>query len=109
MSHGGAANGFVRVASLGEVPADRGLAVTIGGREIALFRVGTKVHAIDNSCLHEGGSLADGELQGKVVACPWHGWRFDVSTGVCTFHDGLRMACHAVRVDGDDVLVQLAS
>jgi nitrite reductase (NADH) small subunit len=51
------------------------------GQEIALFCLEGQFYAIDNICPHEGGPLGNGELEGAVVTCPWHGWQFDIKTG----------------------------
>jgi nitrite reductase/ring-hydroxylating ferredoxin subunit len=57
--------------------------VVVEGCELALFAVGGAHYAIDCSCPHAGGSLAEGDVRGTEVACPWHGWRFDLATGAC--------------------------
>jgi len=54
---------------------------TLGGRDVALFKVGGKVTCLDNRCTHMGGPLCEGELDDHVVQCPWHGSTFDVRTG----------------------------
>lgn len=51
------------------------------GQEVAIFCVEGQWYAIDNSCPHEGGPLGEGELEGDIVTCPWHGWQFNVKTG----------------------------
>ncbi len=48
---------------------------------IALFHVGGKFYAIDDVCTHDGGPLADGELEDHTIACPRHGAKFDIRTG----------------------------
>jgi nitrite reductase/ring-hydroxylating ferredoxin subunit len=85
---GGAAAGppapFVRAAREDEVPDGTGLKVRVGSRDVALFRTGGAIHAIDDRCAHQYASLAEGFLcgeRGEVVVCPLHGWRFDVTTG----------------------------
>ena len=57
--------------------------VEAGEREIAVFNVDGTFYAIENTCCHRGGPLGEGELEGAVVTCPWHGWEFDVTTGRC--------------------------
>jgi len=71
-------------ADLAAVPNDRGLFVKLGSHELALFRVGEQIHALDNSCPHAGGSLADGALSDGCVTCPLHNWKFDASTGAAS-------------------------
>jgi 3-phenylpropionate/trans-cinnamate dioxygenase ferredoxin component len=72
---------FVKVAGTNEVAPGAALPVIVRGKEIALFNIGGTFFAIDNACTHEEGPLAEGEIEGHEVACPWHGARFDVRTG----------------------------
>ncbi|MBB3259216.1 3-phenylpropionate/trans-cinnamate dioxygenase ferredoxin subunit [Paraburkholderia bannensis] len=53
----------------------------VGGRSVVVFRIEGQLHAIENSCPHNGASLASGCLQGRVLSCPAHGLRFDLGTG----------------------------
>lgn len=69
---------------LGALPLHAPTCVKVAGREIALFRTGKTVAALDNACPHQGGPLVEGVVQGGHVLCPWHGWRFDLATGTCT-------------------------
>ena len=78
---------FVKVGEVADVPPGSGKCVEVNGRQIALFNVGGTFHAIDNTCLHRGGPLAEGELDGTVVTCPWHGWQYDVTTGQNTMDE----------------------
>ena len=98
---------FVKVAKRSEVPADTGKCVEAGGKEIALFNVEGKICAIQHVCPHQGGPLAEGGIEGKVVTCPWHGWQFDVTTGVCTFNDSVKQETYKVREEGEDVFVEV--
>lgn len=50
-------------------------------REIAIYNVGGRFHAMDNTCPHRGAPLSEGRLEGTSVTCPWHGWTFDVTNG----------------------------
>ena len=52
-----------------------------GGRPVAVFNVNGTIYAIQGTCTHRGGPLGEGELDGSVVTCPWHGAQFDVTTG----------------------------
>ena len=96
---------FTKVASLSEVPDGEGRMVEVAGKEIALFNVGGAVYAIDNTCLHQGGPLAEGELDGTVVSCPWHGWEYELTTGANVVDGSMCVATYEVRLEGDDVLV----
>ena len=70
-----------KAAKLSEIPAGSIKEVQVGGQAMALANVGGTFYAINNTCLHRGGPLGEGQLDGKVVTCPWHGWQFDVTTG----------------------------
>jgi nitrite reductase/ring-hydroxylating ferredoxin subunit len=72
---------FVEVAKLDQLPPGTGTSVTVAGKAIALFNVDGTVYAIDDTCLHAAASLGSGILEGKVVRCRAHGWRYDVTTG----------------------------
>jgi naphthalene 1,2-dioxygenase system ferredoxin subunit len=57
------------------------LAVSFGGRDLAIYDIGGTVYATDNLCTHAYAQLTDGTLDGDVVECPLHGGRFEVRTG----------------------------
>ena len=64
------------------IPSRQGRAVTIGGKELAIFNVNGRFLTIDNRCPHKGGPLSDGIVAGTTVVCPLHGWRFDLESGL---------------------------
>jgi nitrite reductase/ring-hydroxylating ferredoxin subunit len=55
--------------------------VQLEGQGIALYNVGGTFFATSDECTHRGGPLSEGDLDGEVVTCPFHGSRFDVATG----------------------------
>lgn len=75
------------------------------GKEVGLFNVEGKIFAIDNLCPHRGGPLSDGRLEGRVVACPWHGWEFDVTTGALVMNPDNRVARYEVKVEGQGIFL----
>ncbi len=97
---------FVKVASRADVPDGSGKVVEAGGKKIALFNAGGTFYAIGAECKHRGGPLADGEVVGTNVTCPWHGWEYDITTGQSIDDPNVKVGCFAVRVDGDDILVE---
>lgn len=97
---------FVKVAKKSEIPTEVGKQVEVKGREIALFKIGDKVYAIDHVCAHQGGPLAEGGLEGTVVTCPWHGWQYDVTTGECAFNPSIKQQAFTVKEEGDDIFVE---
>ncbi len=98
---------LISVASAGDIPVGEGRVVDAAGKTLALFNVGGAYYAIDNGCPHRGGPLGEGEVDGTLVACPWHGWRWDVTSGANVNNPAVRVACFPVKVDGDQILVDL--
>jgi nitrite reductase/ring-hydroxylating ferredoxin subunit len=98
---------FVKLASLDELPPGAMKEVEAEGRIIALFNVDGVVSAIDGLCPHQGGPLAEGELEGTTVTCPWHGWQFNVRTGETLLGAKTRQTVYQVRLDGSDVMVEI--
>ena len=97
---------MVRVADLAELPPGTGkLVIGPFDKPVALFNVGGQVFAINHICPHRGGPLAEGRLTGHVVACPWHGWTFDVRTGAPDHPGGHAVAAYEVKVEGSAVYV----
>ena len=100
---------LVRAASLDAVPAGQPTLVELAGARVVLARVGDAVYACGDVCAHQGGPLSEGRLTGTRLACPWHGWMYDVRSGQCVFPGrGARVPSYTTRVDGDAVWVDLA-
>ena len=97
---------FVKVAKKSEIPEDTGKRVEVNSKEIALFKVDGKVHAIYAHCPHQGGPLDEGGCTNGLVMCPWHGWEFNVKTGACTFNDAIKQPVFKVKEEGDEVWVE---
>ncbi|HEY0141077.1 MAG TPA: Rieske 2Fe-2S domain-containing protein [Thermoanaerobaculia bacterium] len=98
---------FVEVTTAGALPVGRIKAFTVGETTIALCHTASGFFATDNTCPHRGGPLAEGDLLGGEIVCPWHLWGFDVATGLCNGNPDIAIATHEVRVEGDRVLVKL--
>jgi nitrite reductase (NADH) small subunit/3-phenylpropionate/trans-cinnamate dioxygenase ferredoxin subunit len=100
---------FVRVAKTGEIAPGQIQELQVERTTIAVANVGGKFHAISNTCLHRGGPLGQGYLEGSVVICPWHGWSFDVTNGKDTQGQMTGVACYPVEVRGDEVYVDTSA
>jgi nitrite reductase/ring-hydroxylating ferredoxin subunit len=97
----------VQVGKVGDVPAGEGRVVEAAGKTLALFNVEGRYYAIDNACSHRGGPLGEGDVEDRVVTCPWHAWRWDVTTGANVNNPAVRVACFPVTVEADAILVEL--
>ena len=98
---------FVRVTGTTDVKPSSGIVAEVNGKTLAVFNVDGTFHAIDNTCVHRGGPLGEGELAGNVVTCPWHGWEYDVTTGGCVNNPAATVARYQVKIEGADVKVLL--
>lgn len=98
---------FTKVAAVTDIPAGTGKAVEAGGKTIAVFNCDGTFYAIDNTCKHRGGPLGEGTLSGTAVTCPWHGWKYDVTSGECAMDASIKVQQFVVKVEGDDILVSV--
>lgn len=90
-----------------ELPRGQRKLVFMAGRCIVLFNIDGAVYAIDNSCPHQGASLAGGKLDGTQLQCPAHGLRFDLAAGCTPGGGGLCLNTYAVEVIDDHIVVSL--
>ena len=97
--------GYVTVASVADVPSGSGKVVQAGGRLLALFNVDGRFFALDNTCLHRGGPVGEGDLEGTIVTCPWHGFQYDVTTGRNVFDPEVGLETFPVRVADGEVQI----
>jgi len=74
---------FVTVAQIADLEPGTCRSVELQDVSLALFNIEGKIYALDNTCPHAGGPLGEGTVEGTQVACPWHGWKFDIPTGTC--------------------------
>ncbi|MCW1432322.1 Rieske (2Fe-2S) protein [Novosphingobium sp. JCM 18896] len=94
-----------RVGSVAALERGETILVDAGDTEVALFLCRGQVVATQGQCPHAGGPLHEGEVEGTVLTCPWHGWSFDLTTGGCEEDDSMHLARYPVRIDGDDIFV----
>ena len=99
---------FVKAGRVSDVPAGRPETFEVEDRHIAIYRLDDGFHAIDDICTHDGGPLAEGEVEDDVVICPRHGARFSIRTGAALSLPAITpVDTYPVRADGDDLLVGL--
>jgi len=97
---------FVRVGRVKDVPEGRPEVFDVEERRIAVYRLEDGFYAIDDICTHDGGPLADGDVDGDQVICPRHGARFSIKTGAAlTFPAITPVESYPVRVEGEELLI----
>lgn len=99
----------VRVAAVGDVAQGTGTVIEAGDKTLALFNLNGTFYALDNTCTHMGGPLGEGDVQGNVVTCPWHGSQFDITTGEVIGPPARRpVAAYRASVENGEVMVEVA-
>jgi nitrite reductase/ring-hydroxylating ferredoxin subunit len=97
---------WVTVARTEDLTDGEMIGATLGGQELLVANVGGQYRAMSAVCTHEGGPLADGDLYGSIVSCPWHGSEFDLETGeVVTPPASEPEPVYEVRIEGDEIQV----
>ena len=98
---------YVKVATVSDVEPGKVKEITVNEKVIALCNVNGMFYALDNICLHRGGPLGQGYMEGEKVECPWHGWQFEVKTGATALNPNAKVPTYEVKVEGTDVMVAL--
>ena len=87
---------------------DELVGLELGGERVLVVRLAGGVHAYADRCAHQGHRVSDGALRGSTLACPVHGWTYDVRTGEGENPRGARLVPLAVKEERGDILVELA-
>jgi len=99
------ADGYVAVAHADGIAVGQGRTVVVHGEAVAIFRGTSGWFAIDDACTHEDAPLGEGRLDGDVVVCPYHDWRYNIRTGACETDPARPVGCFATRTDNGVVWV----
>src|SRR3989440_11300935 len=99
---------FVKVAEVDDFEDGELMAVEVDGEPICLAKVDGAVYAFTDNCTHISGPLNEGELDGEVLTCPWHGAQFNVCTGKVLRGPARQdIYTYPVRIDGNSILISL--
>ena len=99
---------IIKVANKQDLPPGRAMSVSVGNKRVALFNIDGKYYAMDDECTHAGGNLSEGEIEGHIVTCPWHGATFDITTGaVLTAPAFDNVNSYKVQMDGEDIKLEI--
>jgi len=97
------------VARVEGIPTGKGTVFTVADKRLAIFNVDGIFYAIDDSCLNQGSSLGTSKLDGKIVTCRGHGWRYDVTTGSTVHVPGYGVATYPVKVVDGKIMVTIST
>lgn len=111
-----------RICDVRDLKEGERLLREVAGREVAVFLVNGEFHAVANYCVHAGGPVCEGKISGmvtadpdkwewdwdkdgEVLACPWHGWEFDLTTGEFLSDPRYSLITYDIDVEEDSVYV----
>jgi len=99
--------GYVKIGQISDFLPGKLKKVQVGGEDLVAVNIGGKVYAITAKCTHRGGPLDEGELDGNIIVCPWHGGQFDVTTGRVVSPPPVRdETVFDVQIQGTEVLAK---
>lgn len=99
---------FVKLTTESELPPlNEAREFALGDRTICVANVEGTIAAMDNVCLHRGGPLGQGVVEGGDVICPWHGWAFNAATGEAAHNPSAKIDIYSLKVENGDVLIKL--
>jgi nitrite reductase (NADH) small subunit len=98
---------FVQATKKQAVPPGTISEVEVAGTVVAIANVAGKFCAFNTVCVHEGGPLGQGQLEGKIVTCPWHAWQYDVTTGKLEGNSEVGVETYPLEVRGDDIFIDV--
>jgi nitrite reductase/ring-hydroxylating ferredoxin subunit len=99
---------FIKVAAQDELEEGGMLAVEVDGEPICLAKVDGRVYAFTDNCTHISGPLNEGDLEGCVLTCPWHGAQFDVRTGKVLRGPARQdIITYPVKIEDESILISL--
>ena len=90
---------FVRAVAASDIAPGTIREVDVNGKTLAVANIAGSFHAIDNTCLHRGGPLGEGPVEGKIVTCPWHALEYNITTGQCLAFPKRRIRSYPVKVE----------
>ena len=96
------------VARLEELPNQGKKLVTVAGQEILLVNQKGTIYAVENECPHQGAPMAGAVLKESYLACPRHGYRFELKDGSCREHPEFTLKTWPVRVENNEIIIDLA-
>ncbi len=96
-----------KIAKPADIPEGKGKMFTVDGQDVAVFNKGGQFFAMENTCIHKGGSLGDGSLDDETVTCPLHGWQYNIADGKCLANPEAKLNTFTVTVENDEVCLEI--
>lgn len=98
---------MVFAAKINEVPNFGKKVIPVSGQDVLFVNIKGTIHAMENECPHQGSPLSAAIVKDGYIACPRHGYRFNLSDGACSEHPEYILRIYPVQLQGDDILIDL--
>jgi nitrite reductase/ring-hydroxylating ferredoxin subunit len=99
---------YVKLTTQSELPAQgEAKEFELGEKIICVANLNGTITAMDNVCLHMGGPLGQGYIEGDKLVCPWHGWEYNPKTGEVEGDPKSKLAVYPIKVENGDVMVEV--
>ena len=99
---------FIRLSSQSDLPSEgEAREFPVGDKVICVANVSGTISAMDNVCLHRGGPLGQGEIEGDKLICPWHGWAWDTKTGEAAHDPTAKVRVYLLKIENGEVMVDV--
>jgi nitrite reductase (NADH) small subunit len=95
------------VAKADEIPEGERKVLELEGLSVGIFHHKGRWYALRNSCLHRGGPVCTGNLDGEIITCPWHGYQYNITNGQLTTDPSASLAMYPVEVQGGEIHVEI--
>jgi nitrite reductase (NADH) small subunit len=99
---------FIKLTTQSELPPQgEAKEFSLGDKVICVANVNGTITAMDNVCLHQGGPLGQGVVEGGKIVCPWHGWEYDPKTGQAGSNPNAKVTVYPIKVEGGEVMIEV--
>lgn len=99
---------YVKLTTQSELPGEgEAKEFELGEKTICVANLNGTITAMDNVCLHMGGPLGQGYIEGDKLVCPWHGWEYNPKTGEVEGDPRSKLAVYPIKIENGDVMVEV--
>ena len=99
---------FTKLTTESELPTEgEAKEFPCGSKIVCVANINGQYSAMDNICLHRGGPLGQGSVEGNKVVCPWHGWQWDPVTGEAAHNPSAKLAVYPLKVENGDLMIEI--
>jgi nitrite reductase/ring-hydroxylating ferredoxin subunit len=100
-------DGFVPVLVEQELGEGKMKCLSVEGSTVLFIKQQGKIFVIDNRCPHQGCGFSGGTLDGFVIVCPCHDWRFNLETAEYEEEPGFKLTKYEWKIKSGKILVKL--